>query len=80
MPVLTHCSLHTRGEGDCPETDKRRAKTKSDTETDGEEKEKETDGEGERGECGGGVGVEDVGRFRLFDRHRLVELLPEGLA
>uniref|UniRef100_UPI00389B3B29 Small ribosomal subunit protein mS29,mS29(DAP3) n=1 Tax=Toxoplasma gondii TaxID=5811 RepID=UPI00389B3B29 len=26
------------------------------------------------------VGVEDVGRFRLFDRHRLVELLPEGLA
>ncbi|KYF47562.1 ribosomal death-associated protein 3, partial [Toxoplasma gondii ARI] len=80
MPVLTHCSLHTRGEGDCPETDRRRAKTKSDTKTDGEEKEKETDGEGERGECGGGVGVEDVGRFRLFDRHRLVELLPEGLA
>ncbi|PHJ20982.1 ribosomal death-associated protein [Cystoisospora suis] len=32
------------------------------------------------GEQGGGVGVEDLGRFRLFDRHRLVELLPEGLA
>ncbi|CDJ40078.1 hypothetical protein, conserved [Eimeria tenella] len=27
-----------------------------------------------------GIGVEDVGRFRLFSRERLLQLLPEGFA
>ena len=26
------------------------------------------------------VGVEDVGRFRLFSRERLFQLMPEGFA
>ncbi|XP_026190085.1 uncharacterized protein LOC34618445 [Cyclospora cayetanensis] len=31
--------------------------------------------------CGfAGVGVEDIGRFRLFSRRRLLELMPEGFA